>query len=362
MSFWSKLGKIGLAAAPYVAAPFTGGASLAFAPAANAALQKWNQADAQKAAAKGIAPSSFDKYVGMGSGIASVVGGATGGFGMGTSATAGQGGGWQGELGKIGGMTSGIMNNIPSGGGSQQYNPNAQRGGDARTGQLSGSNQGQSGQNSQYYQSVRGNNQNQGIGPSYQYPQGYQPTNQQQAYSGGSSSGGSQNKGIGPLRQYTGEDVGHEGTTRGGMNRQQYRDSWMGSGIGNNQQMDAWLAANGGQRLNDSGVVRTPFGEILDMGIGYKGGKGQAGWTDIGMNDLSPEQGWGQAYNPPPQSPVPEQTDPNEPSYEDFVRDYWAPDRDAVLASKAPQNQPVPQPANQTYARKIGRGGQYVNA
>ena len=64
MSFWSKLGKIGLAAAPYVAAPFTGGASLAFAPAANAAVQKWNQHDAANNAAKGLAPSSFDKVLG----------------------------------------------------------------------------------------------------------------------------------------------------------------------------------------------------------------------------------------------------------------------------------------------------------
>lgn len=33
MGFWSKLGKAALVAAPYVAAPFTGGASLALAPA-----------------------------------------------------------------------------------------------------------------------------------------------------------------------------------------------------------------------------------------------------------------------------------------------------------------------------------------
>jgi len=78
--------------------------------------------------------------------------------------------------------------------------------------------------------------------------------------------------------------VGHEGTAKSGMNRDAYRDAWMGSGIGDSAGMDAWLAQNGGQRLNDAGVVRTPFGEILDMGIGYKGGRGRAGWTNIGMN------------------------------------------------------------------------------
>lgn len=93
-------------------------------------------------------------------------------------------------------------------------------------------------------------------------------------------------------RPYQGEDVGHEGTTAGGMNRQQFRDSWMQSGIGNSQQMDEWLAKNGGQRLNDAGVVRTPFGETLDMGIAYKTGQGKPGWTDIGMNEQGPQQGW----------------------------------------------------------------------
>ena len=100
------------------------------------------------------------------------------------------------------------------------------------------------------------------------------------------------------------------------------------------------------------------------MGIGYKGGRGQAGWTDIGMNNLAANQGWGRAYNPPPIGPTnePQQPEAPEPSYDDFVRDYWAPDRDAVLASKAPQQQQQT-PPNQTYAqRRIGRGGQYVNA
>lgn len=72
MGFWSKLGKLGLAVAPYVAAPFTGGASLMFAPATDAALGQWNRKDAEKRAAQGLGPSSFDKWLGIGSGVASI--------------------------------------------------------------------------------------------------------------------------------------------------------------------------------------------------------------------------------------------------------------------------------------------------
>ena len=72
MGFWNKLGKIALTAAPYVAAPFTGGASLAFTGAANKAVQKWSESDAKKAAEKGLGPSSFDKYLGMAGNIGSM--------------------------------------------------------------------------------------------------------------------------------------------------------------------------------------------------------------------------------------------------------------------------------------------------
>lgn len=85
-------------------------------------------------------------------------------------------------------------------------------------------------------------------------------------------------------------NVGHEGT-QNNMNRDQYRDAWMSSGVSNNQMMDQWLAQNGGQRLNDAGVVRTPYGEILDMGMAFKTGQGKPAWTDIGMNNLGPGQG-----------------------------------------------------------------------
>ena len=83
MGFWSKLGKIGLAVAPYVAAPFTGGASLSLAPATRTALSAWNAKDAQKNAAKGLAPSKFDSILGMGSDIGGMVGSAGGMGGLG---------------------------------------------------------------------------------------------------------------------------------------------------------------------------------------------------------------------------------------------------------------------------------------
>jgi len=64
MGFWRKLGKIALLAAPYIAAPFTGGLSLMATGAANKAVQKWNEKNAISDAAKGLAPSKFDKIIG----------------------------------------------------------------------------------------------------------------------------------------------------------------------------------------------------------------------------------------------------------------------------------------------------------
>lgn len=110
MGFWNKFGKIALQAAPYVAAPFTGGASLYAVPATQKIGQKWAASDANKAAAKGLAPSKFDKYLGMASNIAGMAGSAGafgqnnaeklggGGFGGGDD---GGGGGWQGIVGQM---------------------------------------------------------------------------------------------------------------------------------------------------------------------------------------------------------------------------------------------------------------------
>jgi hypothetical protein len=115
MGFWNKLGKIALVAAPYVAAPFTGGASLAFTGAANQAVKKWSEHDANNAAKKGLAPSSFDKYLGMAGDVAGMAGGM-GAFG-GKSGTFGSNSfnakgmsGWQNTLGKIGSASSNVLN------------------------------------------------------------------------------------------------------------------------------------------------------------------------------------------------------------------------------------------------------------
>lgn len=89
MGFWSTLGKVGLTVAPYVAAPFTGGASLLAIPAANKAVSAWNQSDANKAIAQGQQPSSFDKYLSMAGGIAGMAGGAGAFGGLGDAYSAG---------------------------------------------------------------------------------------------------------------------------------------------------------------------------------------------------------------------------------------------------------------------------------
>lgn len=114
MGFWNKLGKIALVAAPYVAAPFTGGASLAFTGAANKAAQKWMEHDAKKAAEKGLAPSKFDKYLGyaatgasLATGIGAMSGGGMGGGG-GSAANTGKAlSGWQKNLQTAGNIASG---------------------------------------------------------------------------------------------------------------------------------------------------------------------------------------------------------------------------------------------------------------
>jgi len=93
MGFWSKLGKIGLAAAPYIAAPFTGGASLSFAPMTNKALGAWNAKDAQNNAAQGLGPSKFDSILGMGSNLAGAVSSFKGGGDEGDGESSPMGGG-----------------------------------------------------------------------------------------------------------------------------------------------------------------------------------------------------------------------------------------------------------------------------
>lgn len=127
MGFWNKLGKIALQAAPYVAAPFTGGASLLATGATQKLGQKWAESDAKKAAAKGLGPSKFDKILGgisAGAGMASsfMPGSALGKIGMlGKAGNTGKAlTGWQGALsnvakgasGKGGGGWQGALGNL----------------------------------------------------------------------------------------------------------------------------------------------------------------------------------------------------------------------------------------------------------
>jgi hypothetical protein len=86
-SVLGKIGKIALTAAPYVAAPFTGGASLALTGLANKGVQKWSEHDAKVAESKGLAPSNFDKVLGKVGGYAGLASsfmptGALGAVGM----------------------------------------------------------------------------------------------------------------------------------------------------------------------------------------------------------------------------------------------------------------------------------------
>lgn len=112
MGIWNKIGKIALTAAPYVAAPFTGGMSLYAAPATNALAKKWEQSDAQKAMAKGIAPSSFDKYLGMAGDIAGMATPALAGGGAFGKASSAFGGSKAAQIGNIANAGMGIMGAI----------------------------------------------------------------------------------------------------------------------------------------------------------------------------------------------------------------------------------------------------------
>jgi hypothetical protein len=100
MGFWSKLGQTALRAAPYVAAPFTGGASLTMAGTANNLADTWANKNAQSKYEKtGIAPSpsKFDQFASMAGNIGAQSGGF-GGFG-GRYPSGNQGGGMDPKYG-----------------------------------------------------------------------------------------------------------------------------------------------------------------------------------------------------------------------------------------------------------------------
>jgi hypothetical protein len=88
------------------------------------------------------------------------------------------------------------------------------------------------------------------------------------------------------------QQVGHDGSVNG-WNREQYRDAWMSSGVNSADAAKQWLSQHGGEWLSDNGTVRTPFGEVLDMGINARGsaaGNGQfrAGWGGTGGGPSEP--------------------------------------------------------------------------
>lgn len=76
----------------------------------------------------------------------------------------------------------------------------------------------------------------------------------------------------------------HDFNPATGLSREQYRDAWMGSGIGNMDGLRNWVAQNGGQVLADNGTVMTPYGDVLDIGTAFRTGNGHPGWTQVNTN------------------------------------------------------------------------------
>jgi hypothetical protein len=80
MGFWSSLGKTLLEAAPYIAAPFTGGVSLLAAPLTSKATDAWVQHDVNNDIAQGIQPSGYDSALSKIGDVGSIAAGAYGGI------------------------------------------------------------------------------------------------------------------------------------------------------------------------------------------------------------------------------------------------------------------------------------------
>lgn len=81
------------------------------------------------------------------------------------------------------------------------------------------------------------------------------------------------------------QQVGHNGSING-MNREQYRDAWMGSGVNSVQGAKDWIGKNGGSWMADNGTIMTPFGEALDMGFNARG-------SAAGNGEFKPSWGGG---------------------------------------------------------------------
>jgi hypothetical protein len=99
-SVFSKIGKVLLTAAPYIAAPFTGGASLLATGLANKGVQKWSERDANKKIAKGLAPSKFDAALGK---VGNIAGMASMFIPGGQLGMLGKAGSIAGDVGKVAG-------------------------------------------------------------------------------------------------------------------------------------------------------------------------------------------------------------------------------------------------------------------
>lgn len=83
--------------------------------------------------------------------------------------------------------------------------------------------------------------------------------------------------------------VGHNDVFNG-MNREQYRDAWLGSGVKDIAGMKEWTAKNGGRVISDNGTMVTPFGETMDNLIAARTGNGHAGWGGGGPSEPAPMQ------------------------------------------------------------------------
>src|SRR5580765_4951806 len=192
MSFWSKLGKIGLAVAPYAAMAIPGvGIPLGMALQGGIAAAQskasggsWKNAlisGGIGAAGAAVGAGALSK-IGPSSGVAAkMLGGAAGKAGLGTSGAIGKGLGTVGMQAANKALGGGPPENETFGSGPVQGNPNAMSMTGARQGlnptadpnKLSGTKHADT-SNPMYQQMHPGPKQNQPIGPSYQYPQGGQ--------------------------------------------------------------------------------------------------------------------------------------------------------------------------------------------
>lgn len=91
------------------------------------------------------------------------------------------------------------------------------------------------------------------------------------------------------------QSVGHDGVTQGGLSREQYRDMWQGSGASSMADLQNFIAQNGGELLDGAGRVRTPYGEVIDMGIAARGSAAgthqfKPGWGATGADAVAVDQ------------------------------------------------------------------------